>query len=247
MSELRRIDSLRLHPDAERVPVPDAADLARLQASLQENGQEDPIDVTADGVILDGRTRWTVLQRLGARTITVRVVDLPERDQTAYIIDRALARRHLTMAQKQVLNALLRDQIIEVRQPSQTSVDRGVGPMRMGYSQTERAEKLGVDRKTVQNWDDDPLVGEISPTRPSPTHAVDKRGRPQPIHRARAGAVTPKREATRPEPRRKSRPIPTWSRHFSTWCRGARPEDRDFLRRLDREVRRRPEAQRHQV
>lgn len=42
--------------------------------------------------------------------------------------------------------------------------------------------------------------------------------------------------ADRPEPLRKARPIPGWSRQFSSWCRGARPEDRDFLRRIDREI-----------
>lgn len=48
------IDSLRLHPDSERVPVADRSDLAALRASLDVNGQQDPLDVTSDGVILDG-------------------------------------------------------------------------------------------------------------------------------------------------------------------------------------------------
>ena len=60
------IGALRLHPDAERVPMADASDLRALRASLSENGQQDPLDVTEDGVILDGRTRWTLLRELGA-------------------------------------------------------------------------------------------------------------------------------------------------------------------------------------
>ena len=91
------IDSLRLHPDAEKVPMASGEDLAALDASLRENGQQDPIDVTPDGVILDGRTRWTLLQKQGASSILVRPIDCPDDQQTAYIIDRALARRHLSM------------------------------------------------------------------------------------------------------------------------------------------------------
>jgi hypothetical protein len=228
------IASLRLHPDAERVPMPDATDLRTLRTSLQENGQQDPVDATDAGVILDGRTRWVLLKELGAESIRVRPVDIPEGQQTGYIIDRALARRHLTMAQKQALNALLRAQVVEVRAPSKTSANRGIGPMLIGHSQTERAAKLGVERQTIQNWDS--LVDKDLATS-EPTHAIDKRGRPQPLHKAVATEPKVSRALPRPTPLRKARPIPGWSRQFSMWCRShSRPEDRDFLRRLDREL-----------
>lgn len=229
------IASLRLHPDAAKVPMPSSADLRALRESLRDNGQQDALDVTDDGVILDGRTRWTVLSDLGAMSVRVRTADIPEQQQTNWIIDRALARRHLTMAQKQALNALMREQVIEIREPARTTIARGnTDPIRVGLSQTQRAEKLGVDRQTVKNWDAG-LVGEISPTSELPTHAIDGRGRPQPLHKPRA--AQPRGSTGRPTPLRKSRPIPSWSRYFSTWCRTqSRPEDRDFLRRLDREL-----------
>lgn len=243
MTGLRDIESLSLHPDAAKVPLPDGSDLRALRDSLRENGQQDPVDVTPDGVILDGRTRWQLMKELGCRSIQVREIEMPDHQQTNYIIERALARRHLTPQQKRALNDLLRVQVVEVRLPSATSIQRGVGPMRIGLSQTERAAKLGVDRDTVKRWDTEPLVGVNTPTSDLPTHAVDGRGRPQPLHKSGGFAPrghTPravKPEVPRPEPLRKARAIPAWSRHVSTWLRhSARPEDRDYLRRLDREI-----------
>ena len=228
------IETLRLHPDAERVPLAAPDDLANLKGSLAENGQQDPIDITTDGVILDGRTRWTLLRDLGAQTVMARVVAVPEDQQTHYIVDRALARRHLTLAQKRALNDLLRVQVVEVRQPATTS--RATEPMRIGHSQTDRAAKLGVDLGTVKRWDDGGLVGASAPSRLLPTHAIDRRGRPQPLHKTQPEDRKPRAQTARPAPLRKSRPIPGWSRHFSMWCRSARPEDREFFHRIDREL-----------
>jgi ParB-like chromosome segregation protein Spo0J len=236
--EAREIADLRLHPDAEKVPLPCRADRLSLRDSLAEYWQQDPIDATPEGLILDGRTRWELLRDLGATTIQVRVVDLPTNCQTGYIVERALTRRHLTPDQKRALNDLLRVQVVEERPTKRGNV------MRIGHSQTERAEKLGIDRDTVARWDAQPLVAADTATRELPTHAVDKRGRPQPLHKApRDPESTPKSTAPkalqspeRPKPLRQARAIPGWSRQFSIWCRAARPEDREFLRRLDREI-----------
>jgi hypothetical protein len=108
--------------------------------------------------------------------------------------------------------------------------------MRIGLSQTQRAAALGVTRQTVETWDAAPLVDKKMATSPLPTHAVDARGRPQPLHKGQPAPEPRRGTAGRPEPLRKARAIPYWSRQFSTWCRGARPEDREFLRRIDREI-----------
>lgn len=228
---VRPIDVLHLHPDAERVPLASSEDLRNLRASLEENGQQDPIDITPDDIILDGRTRWTLLRDLGAQSVQVRVVDLPAADQTHYIIDRALARRHLTNEQKRALNALLRVAVVEVIE------DMAGAEMRIGMSRPARAAKLGVEQTTVKRWDaEDQGQMPYIPSAPTPTHIRRTGGNTgvYPIH------PTPPRTANdqteRPAPLRKSRPIPAWSRHFTAWCRGARPEDRAFLRRLDREL-----------
>lgn len=64
MNEVREIASLRPHPGAGAVPRPDSGDRKALRSSLAEDGQQDPVDVTPDGAILDGLTRWELLRRL---------------------------------------------------------------------------------------------------------------------------------------------------------------------------------------
>ena len=238
-ADLRDIDSLRLHPDSERVPMATADDLATLRASLAENGQQDPIDVTPDGLILDGRTRWTLLQALGAKSIKVRVVDVPERDQTHYIVDRALARRHLTADQKRALNGLLRTAVVEVAQDPKTGEE-----MRIGQTVAQRAETLGVKPVTVRRWDED--EAPVSKDRgAAPTHVRHSDGKVQPIRypvrRApgtgsvrdvRAGRV---QASPRIAPSTK-RTGPPWRRHFTLWCRSVLPEDRKHLMQMSDEL-----------
>jgi len=226
------IESLRLHTDAERVPMASPGDLAALRQSLAEYGQQDPIDVVGD-VILDGRTRWTLLRELGATTVGVRDLDVPEGQQSGYIVDRALARRHLTAEQKRALNALIREMTVEVAAHPKTGEE-----VRIGKGPTQRAATLGVGRMTVNTWDRDDRAGvpNGTPALPAPTHLRRADGQIEPLHPNRKPAEPSAERPPRPEPLRKSRPIPAWSRHATSWLRLARPEDRDFLRRIDREV-----------
>lgn len=227
------IDSLRLHPDSERVPMAHAPDLAALRESLSENGQQDPIDATPEGLILDGRTRWKLLRELGARTVEVREVVIPEAAQTNYIVDRALARRHLTTEQKRALNALLRSVVVQVTKHPATGEE-----MRIGKGASQRAATLGIDRDTVTRWDRE--EAGAANTAAAPTHQIYEDGRVRPIHLPPRStpdrAPSRQRAAKRPAPLRKDRPIPAWSRHFSLFCRRSRPEDREFLLRMAREI-----------
>ena len=69
--------------------------------------------------------------------------------------------------------------------------------MRIGHSQTQRAAALGVDLSTVKDWDGgQPLVGGFPPTSALPTHAIDKRGRPQPLHKAQERPVRSRGQST---------------------------------------------------
>lgn len=225
------VDSLRLHPAANRVPMASPDDLVSLRHSLKENGQQDPIDVTVDGEILDGRTRWILLRELGVREVEVRTVELLPEEQTHYIVDRALARRHLTLEQKRALNGLLREAVVEVIPHPVTKEEVSIG-----YGQSKRAEMLGVDRQTVKNWDND-SDGETY-TSERPTHQrvgprIEPIEKPRPEPRDRPAPAG--RQRGRQIPRK--RPIPGWTRHFTSWCRTtARPEDRKLLLRLDQEL-----------
>lgn len=231
------IDGLRLHPDAARVPQPDSGDLATLRESLEEHGQQDPIDVTADGTILDGRTRWTLLGRMGHLTVKARVVDVPEGQQTHYIVDRALSRRHLTADQKRALNGLLRTVVVETVDHPATGEE-----VRVGLSQTQRAQKLGVTKETVNEWDRAERSIGIPIDQPdAPTHIrrepnVQKpEGDLYPIQRAtpETGRKPP---TSRPPAAQPRHPKPLWWRQFSLWVHRPLPEHRRHLLEMDREV-----------
>lgn len=225
------IESLRLHADAERVPLAGATDLAALRASLDVNGQQDPIDVTDDGVILDGRTRWHLLKELGALDIAVRQVS--PSDQKAYIVDRAVARRHLTPEQKRALNALLEEMVVEeVADPKTGQL------VRIGLGQSQRARKLGVDRRTIQNWDREQADGKTFPS--APTHQRLANDRIEPLHKKKTDR-DPRKSAAKfhrgQQPLKRRRYGPRWTRYFAKWCRSeARPEDKTLLLRLDEQL-----------
>lgn len=218
--ELRDIGALRLHPDAERVPLAGPEDLANLRSSLAEHGQQDPINVAGD-VILDGRTRWTLLRELGSLTIKTREVDVPPGQQTNYIVDRALARRHLTAEQKRTLNGLLRSTVIEVIKQPKTGEE-----MRIGLGQQQRAAKLGVAESTVKNWDQrDVAKNGYIPSPDAPTHIRRSGGNTSPYPVKPAKPV----RSTRGTLTRPKRTAPPWNRHFTKWCRAVLPEDKKFL------------------
>lgn len=237
--EPRALDSLRLHSAADRIPMANRSDLDALRSSLRENGQQDPIDVSGD-VILDGRTRWMLLRELGTITVQVRQVEMPESQQTGYIIDRALARRHLTADQKQALNALLAETVVEVTPHPVTGEE-----MRIGKTVRERAETLGVDATTIRAWDEASPRG--FPTGDTaPTHVRHSDGKVQPIRHparrapgsgsardVRAGRTGPPPARVVPKPKRSG---PPWHRHFTLWCRAVLPEDRKYLLQMSEEL-----------
>lgn len=225
------IQSLILHPAADRVPMADNTDLAALRESLRKHGQQDPIDVNEAGQILDGRTRWTLLKEIGSTTVEVRPIELAPEQQTHYIVDRALARRHLTAEQKRALNALLREVVVEEVKHPITGEE-----VKIGHGQSQRAKALGVDRTTVRRWDEEEADANATA---DPTHQRTHRGRIEPIRKPHDAPVarTNGRAHRGQKPIERKRHAPRWTADFSKWCRySARPEDKALLLRLDEQI-----------
>ena len=63
-------DEMALHPAAQLYP--ELTDLAQraLTKDIRDNGQQEPIVVTPDGLIIDGRARWRACAELGIRPVT---------------------------------------------------------------------------------------------------------------------------------------------------------------------------------
>lgn len=112
VSETRDLGALRLHPQADAVPVMHPDEHDSLLADVEARGILTPLDILGDGTILDGRHRWQVASTLGLRMVPVRVVD--PTDPYVYMLKAAMERRHLTKGQRAML-ALRLDEYQQAR------------------------------------------------------------------------------------------------------------------------------------
>ena len=71
--EDRRLEDLT--PYAENPRVITGRAVAEVARSIEEFGFQQPLVVTADGVIIAGHTRWRAARKLGLETVPCRVVD----------------------------------------------------------------------------------------------------------------------------------------------------------------------------
>jgi N6-adenosine-specific RNA methylase IME4/ParB-like chromosome segregation protein Spo0J len=97
-AEERRVSELRLHDDQEQIPTLAGAELEAFVDSARRNGLRVPLDVSPDGVVLDGRARLHAATVLGIEQVPVRIVE-PD-DPLEYMLSAALERRQLTQSQR---------------------------------------------------------------------------------------------------------------------------------------------------
>ena len=95
------VERLRAHPLAARLPAMTDAERATLREDIARRGIQAPLEVTAEGIILDGHHRLGVARELGVQEVPVRYV-APD-DEAEHILCAALARRNLTASQKAAL------------------------------------------------------------------------------------------------------------------------------------------------
>jgi hypothetical protein len=93
-----------VHPAAALFPLIVGAEFEALVEDIRANGQMEPIVLSADGVLIDGRNRGLACQRLGL-TPRVRVHD--GADVVQFVISHNLHRRHLTESQRAMIAASL--------------------------------------------------------------------------------------------------------------------------------------------
>lgn len=81
------------------VPRPNAVDYANTKFSIQNNGMIEPIETLDDGTIIDGHTRFQILQELNLLPVPpekIKVVNFESEDQIIlYIYNKNVARRQL--------------------------------------------------------------------------------------------------------------------------------------------------------
>lgn len=110
---------LKIHPYASVFPETSAEDYEALRRSIDRNGQREPI-VLLGGEVLDGRTRYRACREMKIPPQFRQydpVKDGP--DPLAWVIDRNLNRRHLTVGQKAALAVELEKMIKAAREASE--------------------------------------------------------------------------------------------------------------------------------
>jgi N6-adenosine-specific RNA methylase IME4/ParB-like chromosome segregation protein Spo0J len=152
--EPRAPAELRPH---EHPHVPPLTAVARnaLRNDITRRGIVEPLEITANDIVLNGRERLAVATELGLEYVPARVVS--PADEVEHIILGALQRRHLSASQRAAL-ALDLDQYRQLRSDAETrrlgnlrqNAETAVLPPR-GKTRDHVAAFAGVSARTVQD------------------------------------------------------------------------------------------------
>lgn len=93
-----------VHPYADKFPMLPDAELEELAESIKQNGQRQPIVLTEDGLILDGRNRAKACEMVN---VEPEVVVYDGDDLAEYVIDSNTSRRHMSTGARAMSTALV--------------------------------------------------------------------------------------------------------------------------------------------
>jgi N6-adenosine-specific RNA methylase IME4/predicted transcriptional regulator len=131
-----------------------SGELAALKADIEARGVRVPIDVAADGTVLDGHHRYEI-----APDCPYEVVPDSElwgqREKRAYALRQGGLRRHLSGEQKAEYNRQRRELARELIEED-------------GYTQAVVAGMLGVDQGTIARWADTSSMRAHKASNPPP-------------------------------------------------------------------------------
>lgn len=111
----RLVLGLRPHDAASLVPPMPEPDYRDLLADVRAHGVVTPLDVLADGRVLDGRSRLRAATEAKVSAVPVRVLDMDEAEAAEHILRTAILRRHLTPSQRAALVASGQELVARLR------------------------------------------------------------------------------------------------------------------------------------
>jgi N6-adenosine-specific RNA methylase IME4 len=152
--EWRSIEKLRAHGHTELPPL-DGNTRTALGEDIRKRGIVEPLEITAEGIVLNGRERLAAAAHLKLAELPVRIV--APADEVEHIILAALQRRHLSASQRAVL-ALELDRYRELKESARErqlqnlnkEPEGEVLPPR-GKTRDHVARWAGVSARTVQD------------------------------------------------------------------------------------------------
>lgn len=94
----------QIHPACAVIPLPPDEEINELALSIKQNGLLEPITLTKDELLLDGRCRLKACQIAG---VEVRIVIFTGDDPAMFVLDKNINRRHLSKTQRELAVAKL--------------------------------------------------------------------------------------------------------------------------------------------
>jgi hypothetical protein len=150
MSETETFPAVIVDEEFETLLPPLSAETrARLENDLAAHGQQDSIKVWREtGIVLDGHNRLAILDYLGVDP-KIEWFSFPDRDAAKrWILDRALAHRHMTPAQLDYVVGLRYElQKKTAGRPEKLGQN---DPVKCGATDDHLAEELGISGRTVK-------------------------------------------------------------------------------------------------
>jgi len=122
----RRVDQLRPHPLACEVPPLAAGEYDAVKADIAAHGMQVAIQITEEGLVLDGHGRLRAARELGIEEVDVQVVT--PRDELEHILRAALLRRQLSPSQR----AAVATKLAAVDELSAAAKQRSLANLRRG-------------------------------------------------------------------------------------------------------------------
>ena len=135
-----------VHPYADKFPMLPDSELEELAESIKQNGQRQPIVLTEDGLILDGRNRAKACEMVNVEPeVTVYEGD----DLAEYVIDCNTTRRHMSTGARAMASALIMQD-----EGARKYNDEGIGYWERGKviapgSNNENAWRIAMQRAGV--------------------------------------------------------------------------------------------------
>src|SRR5262245_55100444 len=122
-----------LHPACAEFPSLPDADLQELAEDIRNNGLLEPIILTADGLLLDGRCRWDACEIVG---IEAHTVTYDGNDPVGFVLSKNKHRRHLDKSQIAMITGRLAS--LPPHRPKETQLNK------LTSSAEELAKQSGV-------------------------------------------------------------------------------------------------------
>lgn len=141
--------NLKPHSVAEIFPGMNQEDYARLKADIAQKGQLQPITITTDGKIIDGRHRYQAMVELGLLE-DLDFVEVPSdlaiNEMTDLVTSLNLCRRHLSTGQRALIGA----RVQKVLEQWQKSNPEAAKEALKGERRQIAGDMVGVNGQTIQ-------------------------------------------------------------------------------------------------